>query len=117
MRLRPIFLILIMILAFGFVAAGCGGDDSTSADVTSLDGVTAPEDISVPQDAQDAIDEAQQQLEDAQGQLGDVPENLDEAVQQCIDQAESSGLPSDQAQSLKDLCESAGEAAGGALGN
>lgn len=104
---KPVLLILVLVLACGLVAAGCGSDDSSDSGVTSL------EDVTVPENAQDAIDEAQQQLEDAEGQIGDLPGSVDEAVQQCIDQADSTGLPQDQAQSLKDLCQSAADAVNG----
>ena len=50
---------------------------------------------------------------DAQGQIGDLPGSVDEAVQQCIDQADSTGLPEDQVQNLKDLCQSAADAVNG----
>jgi peptidoglycan hydrolase CwlO-like protein len=107
MRAKPVLLILVLVLAFGLVAAGCGSDDSSDSGITSL------EDVTVPEDAQDAIDEAEQQLEDAQDQIGDLPGSVDEAVQQCIDQADSTGLPEDQIQNLKDLCQSAADSVNG----
>lgn len=113
MRDKKFLIAVIAIAACGLIAAGCGGDDSsTTADdvTTGLEDLTAPGDVSVPQDAQDAIDQAQKELEDA-----DVPGSIEEAVQQCIDNVDSSGLPDDQKQSLKDLCEAGQDAANNAL--
>lgn len=92
MRSKPLTLLLALAAASALLALGCGGD----GDAVSLEDVTAP------------ADQAREALEGA-------PETIEDAVQQCIDSAESSGLPSDQVDSLKQLCESGGDAAGNAL--
>jgi uncharacterized protein YgiB involved in biofilm formation len=108
MRRSSVLIALLAVLALGLVAAGCGGDD---------DETTVPENAQealddASQSAQDAIDEANDSAQEA---LEDAPENIDEAVQQCLDAVDASGIPDDQAQGLKDLCESGGDAAGQAL--
>jgi hypothetical protein len=100
MRNKSLLLVLIAVLAGGLVAAGCGSDDSGDT--------TAAEEVTAPQNAEEAVDQAQEAL-------GDVPETVDEAVKQCIESAEASGLPSDQVDSLKQLCESGGDAANDAI--
>jgi hypothetical protein len=103
MRTKSLLSVLFVVAICGLVAAGCGddGDSSSTGEIT---------DIAVPENAQDALDQAEQQLEDA-------PETIDQAVQQCIDAAESSNLPGDQVDSLKQLCEDGGDAASQALEN
>jgi hypothetical protein len=97
MRSRSTALLLSLVLACGLVVAGCGdGDSGSIGDIT---------DIAVPQNAQDALDQARQAIEDAPT-----------ALEKCIDEIESSNLPSDQADSLRQLCESGADAAN-ALGN
>lgn len=112
MRNRNLLFALLALVACGLIAAGCGDDESTTAeDVTgALEDATIPEitdvsvpDASVPEDAKEALENA--------------PENIDEAVQQCLDNAESSGLSDDQVDNLKELCESGGAAANDALEN
>jgi len=98
MRKKSIPLLILVVLACGLIAAGCGGD----GDSGSIGDIT---DIAVPQDAQDALDQARQAI-------GDAPA----ALEKCIDAVESSNLPSDQADSLRQLCESGADAAN-ALGN
>ena len=98
MRSRSIPLLLSLIVACGLLAAGCGGD----GDSNSIGDIT---DIVVPDNAQDALDQARQAIEDAPA-----------ALERCIDEIESSDLPSDQADALRQLCESGADAAD-ALGN
>ena len=108
MRNRNLTLALAAAMACALIAAGCGGDETT----TSADPAGQIEDVQVPQDAQDAIDQAQDAIDQAPE---DLPDSIDEAVQQCIDNVDSSNLPDDQKQSLKDLCQSSGDAAKGGV--
>lgn len=100
MRNRNVLFAVIAVLAFGLIAAGCGGDDETTTDGGAAEATTG-DGVTVPTDAQEALDEA--------------PENIDEAVQRCLDSADDSGLSDEQIDSLKQLCESGGDAANQAL--
>jgi hypothetical protein len=91
--------VLIAVVAAGLIAVGCGGDDETTP---TVDG-GAVTDVTVPTDAEQALE--------------DAPENVDEAVQDCLDNVENSDLPDDQKQNLKDLCEAGGNAAQDAIDN
>ena len=108
MRRNSVLVALLAVLALGLVAAGCGSDDSETTVPESAQ--EALDDAS--QSAQDALDEAS---ESAQESLENAPENIDEAVQQCLDAADASGLPDDQVESLKDICQGSGDAASEAL--
>lgn len=111
MRNRTFLIAAIAVLACGLIAAGCGGDDETTStdaasaleDASTSAETTVPGDVSIPEDAQEALDNA--------------PANVDEAVQQCLDSAENSGLSSEQVDNLKQLCESGRDAANQALEN
>lgn len=107
MRNRKIFIALAAVLALGLIAAGCGGDDESSpADEAQqqLEGAETPT----------SAEEAQQQAEEA---LENAPQDIDEAIQQCLDNVESSGLPDEQKENMRQLCESGGAAANEALEN
>lgn len=111
MRNSKILIGLLVLLAGSLIAAGCGGDDETTATEATdaaAELTDALTDLSVPESAQEAQEQAEQALEDA-------PENIDQAVQQCKDGVEQSGLTGDAKQSALDLCESSGDAASKAL--
>lgn len=109
MRNRNLLFTALALTAAGLIAVGCGGDDETTTTsdepASALEGAetTAPEDLTIPENAEEALENA--------------PENIDDAVQQCIDNAENSGLSGEQVDNLKQLCESGGDAANQALEN
>jgi division protein CdvB (Snf7/Vps24/ESCRT-III family) len=107
MPTKKLWTAVLVLLAGGLIAAGCGGDNEAT--------------VSVPTSAQEAIDKANEALSTASEQATDalqdasIPENIDEQVQQCIDGVEQSNLDEQTKQTLKDACESGGDAANQAL--
>jgi hypothetical protein len=105
MRYKTLLVGLLTVLAFGLIAAGCGGDDdetTTTAPDAAVEETTSP---TTPEEA----------AEDAREALEDAPEDIDQAVAQCKENVEDSGLEGAAKQQALDLCESGGDAANEAL--
>lgn len=92
MRDKRFLFVLLMLVASGLIAAGCGGDDNGdgdgSSDGSSLTDLTAPENL---------------------------PDSVDEAVELCKDAVEASGVDGDTKDQALQQCEEGGEQAEQAL--
>ena len=112
--------LLSAVLAFGLIAAGCGGDDddttsaaatteaTTSAEDTSTESTTEEVSGSTPDDVYQAcLDVISGTAAEAAGQAG--CEQARDAFQQCIDQAEATG--GNAGDSAAQLCQDAADQA------
>lgn len=97
-------LLLIAILSAGLIAAGCGGDDG--GENPTID----PSEITAPQSAEEALDQADQALEDS-------PEQIDQAVERCKQGIEDSNVGGEQKDQLLELCEVGAKGAQDSLEN
>jgi hypothetical protein len=96
---------LAAVLAVGLIAAGCGGEEEETTRAPE----TAPAVLEQAQKSlQDAVDEANQSAPR-------TLEGSDGLLQECLDSVAAAGLPDDEAQTLRDFCESGGTAMGEAL--
>jgi hypothetical protein len=107
---KRLITLMAALLVMGFVVAGCGDDDNSgdSGDtaaqtVTDTDVVTDDE---VVTDTETVTDETDT---DADNGGAAVPENLEQAVQQCKDNIEKAPqLSDDTKDSLQEICDKAG---------
>jgi hypothetical protein len=107
---KRLITLMAALLVLGFVVAGCGDDDSSgdsgdTAAQTVTDTVTDDE-VVTDTDTETVTDETDT---DADNGGAAVPENLEQAVQQCKDNIDKSPqLSADTKESLQEICEKAG---------
>jgi hypothetical protein len=91
---KRLITLMAALLVLGFVVAGCGDDDS-SGDSGDTAAQTVTETVTDENDADNGG--------------ATVPENLEQAVQQCKDNIEKAPqLSADTKDSLQEICEKAG---------
>jgi len=101
---KRLITLMAALLVLGFVVAGCGDDensgdsgDTAAQTVTDTDTVTETETVTDETDT------------DADNGGATVPENLEQAVEQCKDNIENATqLSDDTKDSLQEICEKAG---------
>src|SRR5690349_11011974 len=104
---KRLVVLMAALMVLGFVVAGCGSDDNGSDNsdtaaqtVTDVDTVTDDETVT-----DTVTDETDTDVTSDNGGAA-VPENLEQAVQQCKDRIESAAqLSSDTKDSLQEICE------------
>lgn len=91
---KRLITLMAALLVLGFVVAGCGDDDSSSDGSGDTAAQTVTETVT----------------EDTNADNGgaEVPENLEQAVQQCRDNIEKAPLSDDTKDSLQGICDKAG---------
>ena len=95
---KRLITLMAALLVLGFVVAGCGDDDSSSDS-----GDTAAQTVTETETVTDEADT------DADNGGAAVPENLEQAVQQCKDNIEKAPqLSADTKDSLQEICDKAG---------
>jgi hypothetical protein len=116
MRKRNLFVLVLVVLSFGLIAAGCGDDDSTSGTTVTAEDT----DVSTVTDGTDTT------VEDTDSEdTGDTgePSSASDVYDACIDvisgtPAEAAGKSAcEQARTAFEQCEEQASAAGGSTGD
>jgi hypothetical protein len=104
--------LMAALLVLGFVVAGCGDDDSsgdsgdTAAQTVTDTDVVTDDEVVTDTETETVTDETDT---DADNGGAAVPENLQQAVQQCRDNIDkASQLSADTKDSLQKICDKAG---------